>query len=112
MTTIKLEGILGTEGPTWYRNYARFKNEVTCTALRKTLDILGARYMVMGHTVVDQIKVMCDRAILIDTGNSWAVRNHPSALEILQKDGITIRMRALYQDRNDTLIDFTGVKFP
>lgn len=52
----------------------------------------------MGHTTQNEIKSICEGyGILIDTGISKAMRNIPSALEIIQEDGVTVRMTAFYE---------------
>lgn len=104
---VTLDGVLGSDGPIWYRGYARNSDERTCTELRKTLDLLGAFYMVMGHTVKERILFRCNQAVFVDTGISYAMRGRPSALEIMQKGGVSVRMKAFYGDSEETLFDLS-----
>ena len=108
LPSISIDGILGADGPLWFRGYAR-SDPATCTELRKVLALYGVGYMVIGHTVKDKITVLCGKAVLIDTGSSYAMMGHPSALEIVQRNGVTVRMRAVYQGLEEGLFDFTGV---
>lgn len=105
---VTMDGVLGSDGPLWYRGYARNSDERTCTELRKTLDLLGASYMVMGHTVKERMIFRCNRAVFVDTGISYAMLGRPSALEIVQKGGVSVRMKALYGDSEETLFDLTA----
>lgn len=109
MQQVTITGILGSEGPLWFRGYARNRDEETCGELRKVLDILGVTYMVMGHSVQESISISCDRAVLIDTGSSYAMQSHPSSLEIIQRNGVTVSMKALYTSSEEVLFDLTAV---
>jgi hypothetical protein len=56
-----------------------------CPQLKEALAIIGAKRMVVGHTVQEsgQIGVRCEGQLYaIDTGNSAYYGNHTSALEI------------------------------
>ena len=44
-------GVLGKDGPLWNRFFSMERDEKVCPALKKTLAALGARRMVVGHTV-------------------------------------------------------------
>lgn len=110
MQEVQVQGILGNEGPLWYRGYARKSDDRTCTELRKVLDLLGASYMVMGHTVQERIRFPCNKAVLVDTGISNAMFGRASAVEILQRAGVTVRMKALYEDREEVLFDVVEIR--
>lgn len=89
----------GNNGPVWYRGYAK-GDEKVCVDLGKTLEVFGAKFMVMGHTPFKKITTMCEgKAIFIDTGISYALSKRPSALEVIQEDGKTMRINALYPDK-------------
>lgn len=105
---VTLEGVLGSDGPLWYRGYARNSDERTCTELRKSLDLLGASYMVMGHTIKEKMIFRCSRGVFVDTGISYAMLGRPSALEIRQRGGISVSMKALYEDSEEVLFDLTA----
>ena len=56
--------------------------------------------MVMGHITFQEISTKCEgKAIFIDTGISYALRNNYSALEIIQESGKTIEINALYPNK-------------
>ncbi len=57
------------KGPVWSRDFSREVDQDDCRLLSKTLEILGARAMVVGHTVHDSITSYCDgRVWCIDVG--------------------------------------------
>ncbi len=83
------EGILmGPEGPLWFRGYGhqRARQERLNAELGPLLDRLKARYIVLGHTPVEnrRIQLVFDqRAFRIDTAMQAGERGgQPSALEI------------------------------
>ncbi len=81
--------VLERDGPLWYRGYFRNDEAQACAEASEVLRTLGARRMVMGHTVQDGGRPVarCKGAIVgIDTGASQALRGRPSALEILRGD--------------------------
>ena len=87
------------QGPIWYRAYSN-PNQAICKLLYQTLDILDAKFMVMGHITFQEISTKCEgKAIFIDTGISYALRNNYSALEIIQESGKTIEINALYPNK-------------
>lgn len=99
-----LSGVWGRNGPLWYRGYSMKNSNGNCKELKESLDILGYRHMIMGHTVHDKINSRCSSsAIIIDTGISKAMRGKPSALEILQHNGTTVSMTALYKTHSETI---------
>ncbi|MBN1336086.1 MAG: metallophosphoesterase [Deltaproteobacteria bacterium] len=81
--------ILGKKGPLWYRGYLRDPEAEACREASDVLGVLGARRMVVGHTVQDGGRPVarCQGAVVgIDTGASRAMRGMPSALEIVRGD--------------------------
>lgn len=81
--------ILGRDGPLWYRGYLKDDEPRACAEAAETLRLLGARRMVMGHTVQPGGRPVarCQGALIgIDTGASKAMQGTPSALEILRGD--------------------------
>jgi len=94
------------EGPLWYRGYARKSEAEMCQNLWKALEILGAKHMVMGHTTFPEITTKCGSSgIFIDTGVSRFVEGQYSSLEILQQEGVTYKISALYQNHQDVKFD-------
>jgi predicted phosphodiesterase len=103
-----LSGIWGRNGPLWYRGYSMKNSNGNCKELRESLDILGYKHMIMGHTVHDKINSRCSSsAIIIDTGISKAMRGKPSALEILQHNGRTVSMTGLYKTHFEAIYNKT-----
>ena len=101
-------GVWGRNGPLWYRGYSMKNSNGNCKELKESLDILGYKHMIMGHTVHDKINSRCSSsAIVIDTGISKAMRGKPSALEILQHNGTTISMTALYKTHSERIYSKT-----
>lgn len=86
--------VLGPEGPLWYRGYVQEPESVACTRLATSLEALGARRMVVGHTTRrdGRIQERCNgRLYVIDIGIAEHYGGHVGALEILDGDA-----RALY----------------
>lgn len=104
-----LQGIWGRNGPLWYRGYSGKPSANMCKELTLSLSTLGYSHMIMGHTVHDTIISRCNsQAILIDTGISKAMKGNLSALEILQLNGSTVSMRALYRFYSENI--YSNVK--
>lgn len=78
----------GASGPVWMRTYSRRGVRVggpECQLLSETLKLLGAKRMVVGHTVQPAINAACGgRVWRVDTGISSAYGGPAEALEILQ----------------------------
>ena len=92
----KSADLYGNSGPVWYRGYAKGEKRA-CDELMQVLEIMGARFMVMGHTPFQRVTSLCSgMAIFIDTGISYAMMDNPSALEIIQELGVTKSIKALY----------------
>jgi hypothetical protein len=74
------------QGPLWTRRYSDDKAKVDCAGLAETLKALGAKRMVVGHTVHEEgISPACDgRVWRIDTGLS---SHYGGPLQVLQIQG-------------------------
>lgn len=85
---------LGTDGPLWARSLVEEPEAQACSALARSLEALGARRMVVGHTTrrTGRIETRCGgRLAVIDTGISSHYGGHLSAWEWRDGDA-----RALY----------------
>lgn len=92
-------GVLGPEGPLWYRGYLQAPEPVACEELGRALSVLGAERMVVGHTTQrsGKIAVRCEGRLLgIDTGisshyggNFAAVELREGAAEAIYPEGRT-----------------------
>ncbi len=76
--------LLATDGPVWSRHFGDDPNEKDCLLLYKTLALLGAERMVVGHTVQDNgITSACDERVWrIDVGLSAHYGGTPAVLEL------------------------------
>lgn len=88
--------VLGSSGPLWLRPdfSGRTDPKRMCADLKEALDALGARRLVVGHTVQPdhKVAVRCGGALLgADTGISAHYGGHLAAVEILAGDA-----RAIY----------------
>ncbi|RKP08185.1 Metallo-dependent phosphatase-like protein, partial [Thamnocephalis sphaerospora] len=82
---MELPPVLGADGPAWYRGYAEAPEDRICKKLRKALKIMGAKRMVVGHTLQDAGRVLsrCNGSFfVIDVGISTAILGKQAALEI------------------------------
>jgi len=79
------------ESPTWTRNYSDEPDSDDCMQLAEVLERLGAKRMIVGHTVQeDGITPLCDsRVWCIDAGMS---EYYGSRVEVLEIDGDRIRI--------------------
>ncbi|RKP07341.1 Metallo-dependent phosphatase-like protein, partial [Thamnocephalis sphaerospora] len=103
---VKVPSVLGANGPAWYRGYATDPENMACSTLQRALDIMGAKRMVVGHTVQDNGRVLsrCNgRFFVIDVGISRSIKGRQAALEILP-DGT---VRAIYPFETVTLVKGT-----
>jgi hypothetical protein len=82
------------DGPIWTRRYSAAPDSGDCSVLREALAALGAKRMVVGHTVQREgITSGCDEKVWrIDVGLSRAYGGNPAALEI---SGDTVRKLSL-----------------
>ena len=77
------EWIGASKGPMWSRDFSDEVDDDDCGMIARTLEILGARHKVIGHTVHDGITSYCDGRIwCIDTGMSSAYGGDVQVLEI------------------------------
>jgi hypothetical protein len=89
---------MSEDGPLWYRGLARDEEEAFAPELTRILDMVGARAIVIGHTVSETGRVrprFGGRVVQIDTGMLSSVYKggRPSALEIIGD-----RWTAIYED--------------
>lgn len=84
--------LAGDESPVWHRGYAMEVDEAGCAELTRALEAVGARRMVIGHTVQERgITTACDERVWrIDTGLS---RYYGGPREVLEIDGTAITIR-------------------
>lgn len=69
-------GLLGNDGPVWYRGYAQEDEATVCESLRRALRSVGAWRMVSGHTITPSHRAILPRCggafHMIDVGMSKA----------------------------------------
>lgn len=85
--------VMGEDGPVWTRMYSAAPGREECATLAETLAMLGAKRMVMGHTVQrNGINPACDgKAWRIDTGLS---RLYEGKLEVLEIRGDVVTVKS------------------
>jgi hypothetical protein len=77
---------VGRDGPLWIRDYSEDPDDGDCKHLAKALSLLGAKRMVVGHTIQDHINSACDGQVWrIDTGMNPTHFNGP--IEVLEIRG-------------------------
>ena len=78
------EILLGEDGPVWSRHYSLEPDAEDCRLAGEALEILGARRMVVAHTVQEEgIASVCgERVWLIDVGMAEAYGGEPAVLVI------------------------------
>ncbi|RKP08964.1 Metallo-dependent phosphatase-like protein [Thamnocephalis sphaerospora] len=87
----ELPAVFGPDGPTWYRGYALGAEKTICSVLQSALNAMGAKRMVVGHTMQDNGRILsrCDkRFFVIDVGISKAMLGYQAALEILPNGSV------------------------
>ena len=97
------EGVLGPDGPLWYRGFVVEDEASICGELEKSLAALGAKRMVVGHTTRSdgRIQARCQgRLHVIDVGISSAYGGNLAAWEMTNGDA-----RALYPEGPTDLED-------
>jgi hypothetical protein len=97
----------GENGPLWYRGLAREDEIAFSPALDRALQAMGARAVVIGHTVTSTRKIETrfgGRVVMIDAGMTDEFGGHAAALEI-DAEG---RMTAIYPGGREPL----AVLFP
>jgi len=81
--------VLRDTGPLWFRDYLLADETIACKMLAESLDTLGAKRMIVGHTTQrsGRIGVRCGGAILgIDTGISSHYGDNLAAVELRAGD--------------------------
>jgi len=72
------------DGPIWSRDYSFEVTDNKCLMLDEALSILGAKRMVVGHTVQNYIHSECGGKVwLIDTGMSAVYKGQIQVLELI-----------------------------
>ena len=76
--------IIDPNGPVWSRHYSDDPDASDCEMLDQTLKALGAKRMVVGHTVhIDGVRSACDDKVwMIDVGMAAHYGGSPAALEL------------------------------
>lgn len=85
--------VLGPEGPLWLRSLVLDAEAEACPRLRRSLEAMQAKRMVVGHTTQRSGRVLsrCGGALLaIDTGISGHYGAHAAALELRDGDAWAI----------------------
>ena len=103
LTQNKKSPILSSEGPLWYRGFLRDEESIACAHLSRSLKLLDAKRMVVGHTTqrTGVIAHRCSGALIgIDTGISAHYGKNLSVLEIIAEDA-----KAIYKGKNTDLPD-------
>jgi hypothetical protein len=78
------------DSPVWVRDYSDDDEEPACDELIQALEILGAKRMVVGHSVWDTANAACDgRVWRMDVGMAEHYGGTPAALEI-RGDQVTL----------------------
>lgn len=85
--------LLPKDGPVWSRHYSDEPDEADCMMLANTLESLGAKRMIVAHTVQDDgITAACSEQVWrIDVGMAAHYGGSPEVLEI--RDGKVLVLR-------------------
>ncbi|KAJ9083084.1 hypothetical protein DSO57_1038243 [Entomophthora muscae] len=81
-----------TDGPLWYRGFYKNPGKEACSELQEVLKNMGARRMVMGHTITESKKIESHchgQAYFIDVGISSFYEDGSLAALELTKDSAT-----------------------
>jgi len=92
--------VAGENGPLWYRGLARGDEAALAPALEQVLQAVGARALVIGHTVTGDGRLRSrfgGRVLMIDAGMTAEYGGHAAALEIAGDGAMT----ALYPGRRE-----------
>jgi hypothetical protein len=83
--------VTAEDGPLWLRRYSAAADSEDCRVLKETLGLIGAKRMVMGHTVQRAgISPTCDDAAWrIDTG---LAKHYGGKLEVLEIKGEQVKV--------------------
>jgi len=75
----------------WNRQFSQHVSEDDCRDLEKSLSILGAKRMIVAHTVHESITARCnERVWAIDVGMSRAYQGSMQVLEIIDDEMISV----------------------
>ena len=87
----------GADSPQWARLYSNEPDSLACNTLAQVLESMGARRMVMGHTVQDDgIVSACEgRAWRIDVGMA---KHYGGPVEVLEIVGDSVRVLRVAKD--------------
>ena len=78
----------------WTRQFSSNVNTDDCQQLAESLEILGAKRMIVAHTVHREITARCDEKVwAIDVGMSRAYGGEIQLLEILNDSELTVLKR-------------------
>lgn len=84
------DALLGNDGPMWTRKISMGDESAACAAVEETLQRLGVRRMVVGHTPTQSglIETRCGGLVhMIDVGMSSAYGGQPSAWTCMESEG-------------------------
>ncbi|KAH8738513.1 hypothetical protein FG386_001895 [Cryptosporidium ryanae] len=76
------------DGPLWTREISLGSDDISCSLVKDTLNILNLNRMIIGHTIQldNRINLKCNNSLyLVDTGFSEAIYGKPCLLELLYK---------------------------
>ncbi|MDQ3234884.1 MAG: hypothetical protein M3Q07_24015, partial [Pseudobdellovibrionaceae bacterium] len=85
--------VKGSDSPLWMRDYSEtIPKEAACAALQDALSAMGAKRMVVGHTIQDQgINAACgDKVWRIDVGLSKYYKKN--VIQVLEIKGDSLRV--------------------
>ena len=83
--------VTGPRSPVWVRDLSLDTSEEDCTRLKETLRLVGAKRLVVGHTVQEHINCACDSLVWrVDTGMAAA---YGGPIEVLEIIGPRLRIR-------------------
>eukprot|EP00742_Colponemidia_sp_Colp-10_P002209 GILJ01002362.1.p1 GENE.GILJ01002362.1~~GILJ01002362.1.p1 ORF type:complete len:332 (-),score=36.27 GILJ01002362.1:133-1083(-) len=104
--------IFGDGGPLWYRDYVLLPESQICSQLSHALNLLGAKRMVVGHTVQSNGRILskCSNQLFgIDVGISKVYGGQVAALELIQdiEAQKVTKINAIYPHRVELLFDST-----
>ena len=78
------DAIKDPEGPVWNRTYSQDTDATGCSQLEDALEALGAKRMVVGHTVQEGVTQACGGQVWrVDVGMAAHYGGEPSAIEIV-----------------------------
>jgi hypothetical protein len=80
----------GSRSPIWVRDLSANTSEEDCKRLKETLRLVGAKRLVVGHTVQEHINCACDSLVWrVDTGMASA---YGGPVEVLELRGHGVRI--------------------